>query len=181
MKQQHHEPYEQADPSSPLLAHAASRIAFGDNARDISDFAAALVPTFSDAYAHPGEFVTQARQLRKMTVFLMSWAVLLERDRGASWSEIAAACGQDETWVRARWQPAEIRWLAMRRGEVDPPENLEELLELPPGDLIIDEADIRKEAELLDAWCARRAAAADLTVDDSPEARRPVSDGIREH
>lgn len=179
MKQQHPE---QANPPSPLLTHAAARIVFGDNARDISDFAAALVPTFSDAYAHPGEFVTQARQLRKMTVFLMTYSILLERDRGASWSEIAAACGQDETFVRGRWEPAENRWRAMLHGApLDAPETLEELLELPPVDLDLDEASIQKEAELLDAWCARRAAAANLTVDDGPRARRPVSDGIREH
>lgn len=172
---------EHLDPPPPLLASAAARVAFSDMAREISDFAAAMVSTNGDSHALPGEFVTQVRQLRKMHVYMMIRTVLLERARGASWPELAVAMGEDEAWVRGTYAPAERRWLAILDGRPLPdPKTLEEALELPPGNVPTNDEDIRKVAGELDDWCRRRAAAI-VSVPEERPPRRPVSEGIEEH
>jgi hypothetical protein len=168
---------EHIEPPQPLLKHAAARVAFSMDAREMSDFAAALVPTGSDSYAQPGESIIQARQIRKLSAHFLTRAVLWERSRGVSWPEIAAAVGQSESWVRANWEPAEQRWLAYLTddGEIPPPQSIDEALHLPPGDVPTKDSDIRKAAELLDDWCLRHNATSSLPID---EPAHPVTDGI---
>lgn len=172
---------EQVEPPRPLLSHAAARVALSIDARALSEFAAALVPATGDAYAQPGEFITQARQARKMTAHFITRAVLYERARGVSWAEIAAALGEDERWVRSRFEPAEEKWLRRVTSEEDAAESIDEALLLPPSKVPVRDADIRKEAELLDEWCIRqRALSSQPPVEGMEPHPRPVTDGIVE-
>jgi hypothetical protein len=126
----------------PLVEHAAERVAFGLAARDISDYAAALVPATTDRLARPGESITQARQLRRMALDVLTYAVLLERVQGRSWTQIAASLGESEEYTRGRWIPVEQEWqrddkFAARRRD------LEQSLLLPNREVPATEAAIR--------------------------------------
>lgn len=170
---------EQLDPPPPLLESAAARVAFSLAAREISDFAAAMVSTFGDSHARPGEFVTQVRQLRKMHVYMMTRTILLERAKGVSWAELAASYRASEAWLRATYEPAERRWLAALRGEPLPePETISEALELPPDDVPLEEEEIRKAAADLDEWCLHRADSIVTVPSEEVLPSRPVSEGI---
>ena len=174
------------DPPPPLLDSAAARVAFSGTARQVSDFAAAMVSTTGDSHTHPGEFITQVRQLRKMQVYLTTRAILLERARGTSWPELAAATGISEGWLRANYEPAERRWLAILEGNPLPePETLDEALELPPpdeplGDMPVEDEDVRKVAAELDDWCRHRAASIVAVPSEERTPGRPVSEGIEQ-
>jgi hypothetical protein len=173
---------EHLDPPPPLLDSAAARVAFSVMAREISDFAAAMVSTVGDSHARPGEFVTQVRQLRKMHVWMTIRTVILERARGSSWAELAAAMGYTEAWVRATYEPAEQRWLAILEGrEVPEPQTISEALELPPNSVPVIEDDIRAAAAELDDWCRQRAASlVSIPSGEMAPPGRPVSEGIEQ-
>ena len=65
------------------LAHAVA-------CRELSDRARDGVSTYADGYAHGGELVEQAWQLRAQADEVLRLAVGAERARGASWGTIAA-------------------------------------------------------------------------------------------
>lgn len=146
------------DPDQPLSQHAAARVSYAMAAAEISDYAAAVVPTSSDRLAEPGEFITQARRARTMAMALLVRAVLLERALGHSWKQIAHSFGYAEEWVRATYEPVESEWLASLNGV---PSTQYETIEmasmmLPLRDVPVTEIEIRKTAAELDAWCERR-------------------------
>jgi hypothetical protein len=160
----------------PLSTHAAERVAHAMAAAEVSDYTAAIVPTASDNLAQPGEFITQARQARKLALALLLRAVLLERALGHSWAQIAASYGYDEEWVRARYEPLEREWLTKVRGGHAPSiENIDTaLLMMPLKDVPVSDHDIRAVAAQLDDWCERR-----REWDTFPDAStRPVTDGL---
>jgi hypothetical protein len=146
-------------------------------ARETSDYTAAVVPTSSDRLAEPGEFITQARQARKLALALLVRSVLLERALGRSWKQIAHAFGYTEEWVRAQYEPIEQEWLAKLSGE-DPPHSgtIEMSVLLSQNEPLTDD-EIRKTAAMLDGWCVRRRDL-DLPPDDPGSGPRLVSDGL---
>lgn len=163
---------DQPPPDRPLPRHAAARIGYALTAVEMSDYAAAVVPTSNDQLAVPGEFITQARRARQMAMEMLVRAVLLERMLGRSWEQIAHAQNQDAAWVRGQYEPIERDWLRKLSGdEPATPESIEmvHLLHSVP----ITEAEIRQKAAELDAWCDQR------RDQDSPKPTlRLVSDGL---
>lgn len=172
---------DRVSPERPLPRHAAARVTHALAAREISDYTAAIVPTSSDRLAQPGEFITQARQARKLAMALLISAVLLERALGHSWKQIAHAFGYAEEWVQATYGPVEQAWLAKLRDEE--PEiagPIEMALLFPQDNAPLDEATIRETAASLDEWCRRRQDLGDYldATDDGGPAPRLVSDGL---
>jgi hypothetical protein len=169
-----------ADPPRPLHRHAAERVALGLQAAQMSEFAAALIPTATDDHAVTGEFITQARQVRKFAQQLVVYAVLLERARGATWAQIAAAMNADEAWVRSTYAPAEHEWTRARLSSspAAPPQTAEDALRVHLHNVPTDDAGIRKAAEVLDTWCREHGNAHSLPP--TSENSRPVTDGILE-
>lgn len=157
----------------PLVEHAAERVGFAITAAEISDYTAALVPATTDHHAIPGESITQARQVRRMGLDLLTRAVLLERAQGCSWAQIAAALGESVEYTLGRWVPVEEEW---RRDDKfsDRRKTIDESLLLPRRAVPTDDAAIRKAAAVLDEWCVSRR---DPTIPSS-EVQQPVTDGI---
>jgi hypothetical protein len=88
------------------------RVAFAEAAAQVSDYTRALVTEgIGEEDSRPGEYIVFARRARAHVNELVQRAVMLERARGASWEEIAAALGHPVEWVRDEYEPAYERWL----------------------------------------------------------------------
>jgi hypothetical protein len=149
-----------------LGQRARARLAFGEAAREASDYARALVPTGGEEHMKPGEFIIQARRLRVHQLRAACWAVILELASGTTWTDVAAACHMPEDDVRDRYEDA---WEAFLAGS-DAPWDGTEMGLLPPLPLSPLEA-----AKPLDEWCVQH-----MDPDDrvSNGAARPVSDNL---
>jgi hypothetical protein len=144
----------------------AARVFYSATAAGAADYARALVPVVAEDDMETGTYIAQARHLRAWALEVLGAAVLAERSRGATWTQVAAALGYDVDAVRARWEPVEQAWLAGEDVEIDGL-TLRALTEPPAS-----RADARKVAERLDAWCARYSAI------DNARGRRAVSDDL---
>lgn len=60
----------------------------------------------------PGAAIHDARRIRATNIDVMTLAVLLERERGASWDQVAAYLDEDPTFVRAHYGDLEARYAA---------------------------------------------------------------------
>lgn len=131
---------------------ALARLALSSAAADLSESAAGLVPTVSDGYAKPYEFVEHAARLVAAAQEVLARAVVYARDAGGSWADIAEAISGSPAsaneaqeqfadairyWEDALNRPLERsgRYLASR---------------LPDG-----ATDPDRCAEYLDRWCVR--------------------------
>lgn len=135
-----------ADITHPRLALA--RLALSSVAADVSEAAAATVPTVSDDFARPYEFVQDAARLVSAAQQVLVRAVVYARDAGASWDDIAEAVGTSADEVLRRFSVAIERWEdALNR----PLERSGSYLisRLPDG---ADRPDWH--ADYLDQWCA---------------------------
>ncbi|MFG2622510.1 hypothetical protein ACGFXC_33340 [Streptomyces sp. NPDC048507] len=72
---------------------ALARLVLCDHAVDVADAAAGLVATENDPDTGPGGRVSQAFQLVELAERALASAVIYERERGASWTEIAQYLG----------------------------------------------------------------------------------------
>ncbi|MFF0205829.1 hypothetical protein [Streptomyces sp. NPDC005017] len=68
---------------------ALARLVVCDHAVDVADRAAAMVATENDPDTGPGGRVSQAFQLIELAERALVSAVIYERERGSSWTEIA--------------------------------------------------------------------------------------------
>jgi hypothetical protein len=71
-----------------------ARLAHAKAARELSDTARAEVPTHADPDAEEGDFVARGLRLVHEAERVLELAVVLERERGASWETIGMALGQ---------------------------------------------------------------------------------------
>jgi hypothetical protein len=81
---------------------ALARLALSAAYRKVADFAAGGVPTVSDEFGDPWDYVDHAARLVAMAQDVLSRAVLYARERGGTWPTIAEAL--DITVERARDQ-----------------------------------------------------------------------------
>ena len=72
---------------------ALARLVLCDHAADVADGAAGLVATENDPDTGPGGRVSQAFQLIALAERALASAVIYERERGSSWTEIAQYLG----------------------------------------------------------------------------------------
>jgi hypothetical protein len=130
-----------------LLARSAA-------AKDVAEYAMALVPTIGEDGLAPELDVTLARRLRALAQRYTFTAVLNARARGASWAAIGEQLGVTEEVARGMFAEAEAQWLAGdpapwaprlhgRAGAI--------ITGVPP----VDVDDVRKAARELDRWCRR--------------------------
>lgn len=154
-----------AAPWTPADSRAKARIAYGQAAREVSDYARALVPTIGEDHMNPGEYIAQARHLALAAARVREMAVILEVLSGSSWEQIARALGpgRDAEQVREEYEGLAEEWLAagapMSDGNPD----------FPTGLIGVDAI-----AGALDAWVTRFADAHERR----DLGRRPFSDGL---
>ncbi|MFJ8982797.1 hypothetical protein [Streptomyces sp. NPDC102282] len=72
---------------------ALARLVLCDHAVDVADSAAGLVATENDPDSGPGGRVSQAFQVIELAERALASAVIYERERGSSWTEIAQYLG----------------------------------------------------------------------------------------
>jgi hypothetical protein len=94
----------------PYSRRARARLGLSLAASSLSDTAAALVPTSGDAIVPPGAFVGLVARLIWQAEAVLEHAVILDRERGASWDVIAHELAADRQRVQERFGPAERRW-----------------------------------------------------------------------
>jgi hypothetical protein len=129
---------------------ARARVAFSLACRGLSDFARALVPTSSDGYAHPGEYIENAARIVGEAQQIMQLAVILEREHVTSWEDIGEALGTSKQAAHERFNPAVERWRAELAEPWVPDRGGLLSLQLPDG-----AEDPAKWAEVLDEWVIR--------------------------
>ncbi|KMO95695.1 hypothetical protein [Streptomyces roseus] len=84
-------PYDAA--RARFTRQALARLVLCDHAADVADGAAGLVATENDCDTGPGGRVSQAFQLIELAERALASAVIYERERGSSWTEIAQYLG----------------------------------------------------------------------------------------
>jgi hypothetical protein len=87
-----------------------ARLALSCAYREVADFAAGGVPTVSDEYGGPYDYVDHAACLLSMAQDVVARAVLYARERGGSWSDIADALGITAGQARDRYTAALDHW-----------------------------------------------------------------------
>jgi hypothetical protein len=96
---------------------ALARLAFSVAAKELSDQARGSVSTRSDGYARPGDFLEEALALRAQVEWLLTRAVVLERERGTSWAEIGERLEASKQAAHERYNKLEDD----RRSALDEP------------------------------------------------------------
>ncbi|MET7345554.1 hypothetical protein ACIOEZ_16685 [Streptomyces sp. NPDC087866] len=82
---------------------ALARLTLCDHAADMADGAAGLVATENDPDTGPGGRVSQAFRIIELAKRALVSAVVYERERGSSWSEIAQYLGIGPAEVEERF------------------------------------------------------------------------------
>lgn len=101
-------PYD--DARRAYTREALARLALSRAAADLAEGAGALVVTRNDADTGPGGRVSEARQLAEHAERLLARAVVYERERGASWEDIARYLDLEPRAAEERFAPELARW-----------------------------------------------------------------------
>lgn len=97
-------------PGAPCTALSLAQLALGHAAREVSDFARNMVPTGRDRIAYDGAVLDGARRLRDLTDRVLAAAVLVEREDGTGWDEIADTLHTTRTEAHHQWSPVVDQW-----------------------------------------------------------------------
>jgi hypothetical protein len=81
-----------------------ARLVLSDVAAFLSDVARCLVPTEADGHAEGGEFADQASRVAAEAQVVLAAAVVYERARGTSWTDIGEALGVSEQAAQERFR-----------------------------------------------------------------------------
>lgn len=128
---------------------ALARLALSYAYYEAADFAAGGVPTVSDAYGDPYDYVDHAARLLSIAQEVLTRAVVYARERGGNWADIADAMSITEQQVSERYSTSPDAWEdALNR----PWERSGRFLSsrMPSGT-----AEPGETAAYLDQWCAR--------------------------
>lgn len=141
-----------ADRPPAYTPRALSRLVLSSLAAGVSSAAAELVATRYDVHNGSGGRAGEARMLARSARELVTAAVVFERERGTSWSEIAPHLGMTPAEAEHRFTPAVAAWreaLAEPLGRA--PDTGRLFHRLP-----VAAEDPQRHAERLDFWAAWR-------------------------
>jgi hypothetical protein len=153
-------------------------LALSSAARELAERAAGEVPTVSDRWGEPHEYVEQAATLVSLAQDLLRHAVVYARERGGSWTDVGDGLGISKQTAHERFAPAYQSW----ESALDEPWVQSGSLRssrLPEGADRPDEA-----AASLDRWCARNTALLGSVADRAQQtghAERMVSAELPRH
>ncbi len=136
-----------ADTTHPRRALA--RLALSYAYYEAADFAAGGVPTVSDEYGDPYDYVDHAARLVAIAQDVLTRAVVYARERGGNWADIAEAMCVTDQQARERYSKTLASW----EDALDQPwERSGPFLSsrMPSGTAEPDET-----ATYLDRWCSR--------------------------
>jgi hypothetical protein len=97
-----------ADTTHPRRALA--RLALSYAYRDAADFAAGGVPTVSDTYGGPYDYVDHAARLLSIAQDVLAHAVVYARERGGIWTTIAYTLNITAEQPRDQYHPTVDQW-----------------------------------------------------------------------
>lgn len=99
---------------APYTSRAMAHLELGVAAREVSDFARALVPTGPRPRGvYGGVVLSDARRIAELAARVLAAAVVLEREDGTTWQEIADVLEVTRSSAHKRWAPA----VARRQGQ----------------------------------------------------------------
>jgi hypothetical protein len=136
-----------ADTTHPRRALA--RLALSHAYAEVADFAAGGVPTVSDEYGDPWDYVDHAARLVTMAQDVLARAVVYAHERGGTWTTIAEALEVTDEQARDHFDAVVDHWAdALNR----PWEHSGRFLasRMPDGT-----SDPDQTAADLDQWCLR--------------------------
>jgi hypothetical protein len=97
-----------ADTTHPRRALA--RLALSSAYREAADFAAGGVPTVSDEYGDPWDYIDHAARLLTIAQDVLARTVIYARERGGTWSTIAEALDTTPEQAQERYTGTLDRW-----------------------------------------------------------------------
>jgi hypothetical protein len=166
---------------APYTRGALARLALGATAREVSDFARAMVPIASQTMSGDAAGgLADAARLVALAEELLQRAVVLAREEDrASWGDVGEALEMSRQAAHERWGDAYRRWSAAL-DDVDAAAAITSgpgagATPTPPG-LPEGVVDPDQSAERLDAWVRRHREPTDWAGSDPDH---PVSAGLR--
>lgn len=81
------------NPPHPYTEAGLARLMLSHAYQETAAYALGGISPRADKHAEPGEFIEQARRLKREAEDVLRWAVVYERERGTSWDEIGEALG----------------------------------------------------------------------------------------
>ncbi|MDG4862987.1 hypothetical protein P8605_33095 [Streptomyces sp. T-3] len=145
---------------------ALARLVLCDDAVDVADGAAGLVATENDPDTGPGGRVSQAFQLIELAARALVSAVIYERERGSSWTEIGQHLGIPPAEAEERFASNMEGW----KTAFEIPYRLDDTGRKRIPQLPTAAYDPAWACNRLDTWAANRL----ILVNDE----RPVSSGL---
>jgi hypothetical protein len=103
-------PSEESDERVAFGREALARLVLSDEAARVADYATGLVSTRNDMDTGKGGRASQAAQLVAMAEAALDAAVIYERERGATWAEIASYLGMSSADVEERFSDHLATW-----------------------------------------------------------------------
>jgi hypothetical protein len=148
---------------------ALARLAFSSAAAQLADRARSRVPTNDDSWSKPGELLDEARSLLVAAEELVEKAIIFERERGTSWTELGEVLGVSKQAAQQKHAPAVEDWT----------EGLNQSLTAVDGHFAFSQVpgeggDTPEQlAERLDEWALRHP-----EKHNKPRGTKPVSQGL---
>jgi len=146
-----------------------ARLAFSVAAAQLADRARARVPTTDDSWGRPGELLDEARALVVAAEELMEKALVCERERGASWTELGEVLGISKQGAQQKYGTLAEDW-ATAVEQATRPTASGLVAFCVPGE---GGESPEEHAKRLDAWVLRHA-----EKHNAPRGKNPVSDGL---
>lgn len=98
---------------APYTSRAMAHLELAVAARDVSDFARTLVPTGPRPRGvYGGVLLSDARRIAELAARVLAAAVVLEREDGTTWQEIAGTLEVTRSSAHKRWAPVVTQWQA---------------------------------------------------------------------
>lgn len=157
-------PYDAA--RARFTRQALARLVLCDHAADVADGAVGLIATGNDPDTGPGGRVSQAFQLAELAERALVSAVIYERERGSSWTEIAQYLGIGPAEAEERFAAMLDDWNAA----FEVPYRLDDTGRKRIPQLPTAAYDPAWACDRLDTWAGNRL----ILVNDE----RPVSSGL---
>ena len=150
-------------PDAPHTSRSLANLHLAQRAAEVSDSARGFFPTPGSGTYHDGTLFSDALRFLRQAEEVVAAAVVVEREHGTTWEQLAEAAELTKSTVHKKWSPAEAAWRERLEQHADD----QLVAPLQPGAEVLPVLGAEPEvvASRLDAWIARHAEPGDMLYD----------------